>query len=146
MSGRAVKTALAIAAVGVPSLLFAARRGFTVIIVAGRSMNPTYDDGERLLVRRGSRRAARGSVVVFRTPDQIGARDVSWLVKRVVAVPGDPVPPDVRPVTGGTDVVPRGRLVVRGDNPHSVDSRRFGFVPVADVLGVAARRRDHLDV
>ncbi|ACU74690.1 signal peptidase I [Catenulispora acidiphila DSM 44928] len=122
-----------------------ARRRFTVVVVAGASMNPTYQDGDRLLVRRGGQRPERRAVVVFRTPPQIGATELRWLVKRVVAVPGDPVPRDVRRAAGGAAVVPPGRLVVRGDNPHSVDSRRFGFVAAADVLGVAAKRLDHLE-
>jgi type IV secretory pathway protease TraF len=109
-------------------------------------MAPTYHDGDRLLVRRGERPPARGAVVVFRIPAEVGRTELDWLVKRVVAVPGDPVPPDVRGAAGGALVVPPGRLVVRGDNPRSVDSRRFGFIPVADVLGVAARRLDHLDI
>jgi signal peptidase I len=128
--------------------LLALRRAFTVVVVAGHSMNPTYRDGDRLLVscraRRGrrGRRALRGKVVVFRTPEQITARDQRWLVKRVVAVPGDPVPADVQAATGGETVVPPGRFVVLGDNPRSVDSRRFGYVAFDELLGVAARRLD----
>ena len=39
--------------------------------------------------------------------------------------------------------VPPHCLLVRGDNPRSLDSRHFGYVPTADVLGVALRRRPH---
>ena len=72
---------------------------------------------------------------------------VDWLVKRVVAVCGDRIPDEIRPAIGGSDadtVVPSGCLLVRGDNPKSLDSRHFGYVPVADVLGVSMRRRPSL--
>ncbi|WP_307805400.1 S26 family signal peptidase [Streptomyces spirodelae] len=40
--------------------------------------------------------------------------------------------------------VPRGRLVLLGDNAHhSVDSRQLGYFPVARVLGVVLLARPH---
>src|SRR5690348_15310831 len=113
-----------------------ARARLRVVEVRGASMSPTYADGDRLLVRRGPARA--GQPVVFRRPERLGA-DVDWLVKRAVATAGQPVPP---PFDGtlGDRVVPAGRLLVRGDNPVSVDSRHFGYVAEADVLGTPIRR------
>jgi len=113
-----------------------ARARLRVVEVRGASMNPTYADGDRLLVRRGPARAGRP--VVFRRPERLGT-DVDWLVKRAVATAGQPVPP---PFDGtlGDRVVPAGRLLVLGDSPLSVDSRHFGYVAEKDVLGTPIRR------
>ncbi|MFE4974160.1 S26 family signal peptidase [Kitasatospora sp. NPDC056651] len=58
------------------------------------------------------------------------------MVKRLAALPGDPVPPSVRAVLpGGT--VPGGHVVLLGDNPDfSTDSRVWGAVPARNVVGV----------
>ena len=117
-----------------------ARRSHVVVTVVGHSMSPTYGDGDRLLVRRGTRGITRGAVAVFRMPAEHADDTLDWLVKRVVAIPGDAVPSEVRAATDGEEIVPTGFLVVRGDNPRSLDSRQFGYVPVQDVLGLAVRR------
>lgn len=113
------------------------RRALHVVQVTGDSMAPTFRTGDRLLVRRRPGAVPCGAVVVFRTPHR--ATDVGWLVKRVVAAPGDGVPAELRTVVTGP-VVPPGHVLVRGDNPHSVDSRHFGYVRHDDLLGVAVRR------
>jgi signal peptidase I len=65
-----------------------------------------------------------------------------WLIKRAVAVAGDPVPAEVASARGiafGTPVPP-GALVVLGDNRGaSSDSRIFGYVTDGDLLGVVLR-------
>ncbi|NUR61253.1 MAG: signal peptidase I [Catenulispora sp.] len=148
-------TAVSVAGVAAVAATVAARRALVLITVSGSSMSPTYTDGEKLLVRRSSPQV--GDVVVFRHPQlsrsarkgsaTAGATtrpDVDWMVKRVVAVPGDLVPEEfLRAVRAAEPqpVVPFGHLLVRGDNPRSLDSRHFGYVPAADVLGVAVRRR-----
>jgi signal peptidase I len=141
-----VFTTVVVVAAAVSALV--ARHALVLITVSGGSMSPTYADGEKLLVRRGGhRRPQVGDVVVFRHPQLARAMarpDVDWLVKRVVAVDGDRVPDEIRHAIGGSDAagaVPSGFLLVRGDNPQSLDSRHFGYVPVADVLGVSVRRR-----
>jgi signal peptidase I len=128
------------------------RRRYLVVAILGRSMLPTYADRDRVLVRR--RKAGRpvqaGDVVVADlTPRLVpgaggssGAplnaiRFADRVVKRVAAVPGDPVPagiavPDVR--------VPAGQLVLLGDNPaESADSRQYGYVPENEVIGMVLR-------
>lgn len=110
------------------------RRGLVLIRVVGDSMLPSYRAGDRIVVRR-SRRYRPGDVVVFRAPYR---SDVEWLLKRVVAVAGQPVPADCRAAVPNA-VVPPGQLLVRGDAAHSQDSRHFGPVPLAEVLGVALR-------
>ncbi len=130
-------TAVVVTAVAVLAL----RRGLQIIEVTGDSMAPTYQTGDHLLVRRRRGAVPRGAVVVFRTPQTSGraATDVDWLVKRAVAVPGDAVPADLRTAVA-EPVVPPGCVLVRGDNPHSVDSRHFGYVRHGELLGVAVRR------
>ncbi len=65
------------------------------------------------------------------------------LLKRVVAVAGDRIPPDwAEPdVHGlGGELVPPGCAVVLGDNrPTSWDSRHYGFVPRERIVGVVVR-------
>jgi nickel-type superoxide dismutase maturation protease len=82
-------------------------------------MTPTLLPGDRLLVAAGparwARRPAVGSVVAVRDP----RRPDRILVKRVAAVDGA-----------------AGTCTVAGDNPPaSTDSRQFGPVPLAGVVG-----------
>jgi signal peptidase I len=95
-------------------------RGLDAVEVRGRSMAPTLEPGDRLLVETWTYRRRPpeiGEVVV--TPDpRAPARE---LVKRVAAVEG-------------------GRVTLRGDAARSTDSRRFGSVPVRTVRTRAALR------
>ncbi len=102
------------------------RGRYVVVTVRGESMTPTYRPGDRLLVRR-TRKVRRGECVVFaEAPEQALALTAGWIVKRVVAVPGDDLP--------------AGQLAVRGDNPErSFDSRHFGPITTDRVLGVVLR-------
>jgi signal peptidase I len=59
------------------------------------------------------------------------------VIKRVAASAGERTP---RPVAAADPVVPPGHLVLLGDNPDgSGDSRQYGFVPAAAVVGVVVR-------
>jgi nickel-type superoxide dismutase maturation protease len=87
------------------------------VVVQGPSMIPTLDEGDRLVVWR-SNRLRLGDLVVVVDPHFTGR----LLVKRIVGL-GD------------------GSLVLGGDNSGvSRDSRSFGAVPLASVLGVARFR------
>ncbi|ACL06019.1 signal peptidase I [Desulfatibacillum aliphaticivorans] len=70
----------------------------------------------------------KGDVIVFVYPDDRS----KVFMKRVAALPGDTVT-----LPGGrSEKVPHGRIFVLGDNPKgSLDSRKFGTVPLADVMG-----------
>lgn len=145
--GTAVRCAalLAAGAVALAGAGALVRRKLLLIRVTGSSMAPTYEDGARLLVRTGIR-IQRGDVVVFRHPrGEQDPEQLRWLVKRVTALPGEPVPGDVLERVGARpgEAVPEGRMVVRGDAESTLDSRHFGYVPTGTVLGVVVPRRTH---
>lgn len=95
------------------------------VAVKGLSMAPTLLPGDHLLVRP-ARRLRRRDLVVVRDPDA-AAR---WVVKRVVALPGQSVVVDGRRLDAGDGIV------VLGDNPaQSTDSRTYGAVPLDAVHG-----------
>jgi signal peptidase I len=128
--------------------------GFRLARVKGHSMDPTYFNGQWLLVRRPnwpSPSLRVGDVVVFRLDDDL-------LVKRIAALPGQAIPEEkktvvlVRPshrrpgnwetavVSTDPGRVPPGQLYVLGDNPPvSDDSRSFGTVPISALLGRVIR-------
>lgn len=148
---------IALAAAATVAALAILRSLYLISSVTGRSMAPGFVPGDRVLVRRrASRRVSIGSVVLLPEPGARGSaarpRGVwaalaaapltrrSWVIKRVAAMPGDPVPGAVRDAVGGVCVVPPGMLVVLGDNiAQSADSRLWGFLRADDVLGVVVR-------
>jgi signal peptidase I len=158
-ASRAVGAAFATAALCAG--LTVLRRTLIAVTVRGRSMEPTYHDGDRVLVRR-DRPPRRGQAVVVEQPavspslggawdrpplrgtaraPAVSAR--SWVIKRLVAVPGDSIPRDRVPALAGVSegCVPPGKLVLLGDNPaNSYDSRRAGYFPAERILGVVVRR------
>lgn len=113
-----------------------ARRWLIVVTVHGRSMEPAYQNGDRLVARR-TQRARRGDVVVLAPwqPTPAG----HWLIKRVVAMTGDPVPDCITAALPGLAGVriPPGCLMVLGDNlAHSHDSRHEGAIRADRVRAV----------
>ncbi|MGC7094280.1 S26 family signal peptidase [Amycolatopsis lurida] len=106
-------------------------RKLVLVTVRGQSMEPTYREGDRVLVRRGAR-LVPGRVVVLASPP--GTVDQGWLIKRIAATAGDPVPDRLSGPAGTR--VPAGKLVLLGDNPEvSLDSREIGYFPADRVLG-----------
>ncbi|MEO7189904.1 MAG: signal peptidase I [Vicinamibacterales bacterium] len=123
--------------------------------VEGRSMLPTLEDQDRLIVNKLVylwEKPRVGDIVMVASPH---APDTT-LVKRVVALPGDvvrsekgrvyrndvPVPDDFVPDeyrssdTWGPEVVPEGFYFVLGDHRNnSSDSRLFGPVPEKYIKG-----------
>jgi len=132
----------------------------SIAVVEGHSMEPTLRNGQLFVVDRLRYRLApvsRGDVIAFRHGHDI-------YVKRVVALGGETVwllvrpatqsveliePPLVRPLRRATarhpslgylerQVVPQGHVFVVGDHRRvSYDSRDFGPVPLAAVIGRA---------
>ena|SRR5215831_3150074 len=120
------------------------------------TMERTIPPGARMLVVTGSG-LRRGDVVVLRVPARQSGTDDPF-VKRVIALPGDRVAccdsrgrvtvngkpldetylyPGNRPSASGFSVtLGPGRIWVMGDHRNiSVDSRRWGPVPVSGVKG-----------
>ncbi len=130
--------------------------------VQGMSMEPTLHNSELILVDKWSylfHAPSRGDVIVFVAPPQ-PSEDY---VKRIVALPGDTITINdttvtvdgvrlnetyVVPQNQGNPyayktiqnrVVPPNEYFVLGDNrAGSSDSRNWGFVPRANIIGQAA--------
>jgi signal peptidase I len=137
---RRLALALLVLAVGARWMV----RRLVAVTVTGDSMAPTFANGDRVLVARTSPRRLRvGDVVVAWLPGMPSAtseRDRPWLVKRVAALPGDPVPPAVC-ATIGDERVPPGQTVLLSDNAEgSLDSRDLGYVSADLVIGRVIRR------
>ena len=135
------------AAVATAATAWWVRREFVAITVEGMSMTPALYDGEKVLIRRGIRGLAKGRIVVLVRPHAISGwrhnppagRDLTssgWYIKRVVAMAGDPYPPEVN----RTGVVPSGHVVVMGDHRHSEDSKQHGPCPIDQILGIQVRK------
>lgn len=153
MSGYVI-AAVIVATVG--AMLGWLRWRLRVVTVIGDSMRPTLAPGDRLLVRRVPlARVRTGDIVVLALPDHVGTprptpggqtrhrpNGSNWLIKRVVAIPGEPVPASVAPVLAVRPGSPvrDGALIALGDNPDaSFDSREFGYLDADDLLGVVLR-------
>lgn len=131
----------ALATIALLTTVVVLRRRFAIVNVHGDSMSPAFAPGDRLLVRRTRLAAVRqGDVVVIASPDARPDMDPAdrWHIKRVAALPGDPIPPGI-PVT--EPVVPARRLVLLGDNSRrSADSRTTGFYRADALMGIVLRR------
>lgn len=121
-------------------------KNFQVVVVQGKSMEPTFHDQQVVIVTRtywlfGP--IERGDVVVIRRGEEL-------LIKRVVALPGDEIPPEYLPDPeslpdpGIARKVKPGHLYVVGDNlEHSEDSRTLGPIPFEEIVGkVPGARRE----
>lgn len=131
-------------------------RRLVAVTVRGMSMQPTYHDGDRVVARRDLVPTVGQVIVVqrpaletgwrtLRLPTKAGSTVLSsreWMIKRVVAVPGDPIPRDQIPALANVpeERVPAGKLILLGDNrTASFDSRQVGYFPADQVLGVVQR-------
>jgi len=131
--------------------------------VKGASMEPNFDDGQYLIIDELSyrfRQPARGEVVVFRYP----VDPSQFYIKRIIGLPGETVEvADGRIKITNTEhslgfvldeskylsatvstygdvkkVLGQGEYFVMGDNRSaSYDSRRWGILPEANIIGRA---------
>jgi signal peptidase I len=117
------------------ALVIRLRRQYLRVTVVGRSMAPTFEPGDLILVRRAGLAQLRvGDVIVFR---EAGG---SLLLKRLVAMPGDKVPDKLTGRLGADAIVPVNSLLVLGDaTERGNDSTHFGYLPAQAVVGIAAR-------
>lgn len=125
--------------------------------VPSQAMEPTIHVGDRIEVRGGT--THRGDIVVFATPPGQENSSVKYLVKRVVALPGERVEgkagvvlvngqkldePYVNAQCGdalgggpfAARTIPAGHVWVLGDNRcNSSDSRIFGPIATHTIVG-----------
>jgi signal peptidase I len=145
----------------IASLLPACRATETfTVMMQDSSMEPTYT--ARTLVRfRPAAEAQRGQVIAFEYPFPYPGRPRRVLIARVIGLPGDelelgpegilangrPLPePYVKHqerVAPAQVLVPPGTYYVLGDDRNNQrDSRWWGPLPAAKLLGVATSERD----
>jgi signal peptidase I len=136
------------------ALAAAARAAVHIYSIPSRSMAPTLEPGDQIVVTRYFRSLPeRGHVIVFRSTS--GSDEL--IVKRVIAVPGDlidsrlgrvrigghtlPEPYVLRAAASGAiepQLIPAESYYVLGDNrDDSLDSRSWGVVPRTHVVGRA---------
>jgi signal peptidase I len=144
--------AVVLIAVGVFFLLRVTVQSFVVV---GSSMEPSLEDGQRLLVNKvvyHLREPQRGEIIVFHQPNG-GSVD---LIKRIIALPGDIVEikegavyindsaidePYIKAAPSYTmaeEEIPEGKYFVLGDNRNnSNDSHSWGELPQQNIIGKA---------
>ena len=151
-----LKFVLIAAAIVFPIRLFIAQP----FIVSGASMDPTFHNGQYLIVDELSYRLqnpARGDVIIFRYPKN----PKEFFIKRIIGLPTETVSIDGNAITvtkadgskislsepyvvnhgnGSTQSYPlrAGEYFVMGDNrPESSDSRVWGVLPRDNIVGRA---------
>jgi signal peptidase I len=135
-------------------LYFAIDAVFARVRVINISMQPTFYEGDVLLVNKLAYKLGKvhtGDVVIFHNPNFLEED----YIKRLIGKPGDTVKADggtiyingiplqepyisQPPYYLGEWVVPAGNVFVLGDNRNSSsDSHSWGFVPMEDLVGKA---------
>jgi signal peptidase I len=154
-----VKIALIALVIVVPIRYFL----FQPFIVSGSSMSPNFSTGDYLIVDEISYRFStpqRGDVIVFNFPKDTSER----FIKRVIGLPGETVdivngqveiikdgktttldekylPSDLKTYPDSETILKADEYFVMGDNrEYSYDSRAWGIVPKANIIGNAFLR------
>ncbi|MDX2064480.1 MAG: signal peptidase I [Fimbriimonadaceae bacterium] len=120
---------------------------YRTVVVAGDSMAPTFQDGQWVLMDKRDRdQVSRGDVVVLKANGERFIKRVAyvegeqyfqwWDGRELIDMPYG-MPARKRTHNIRVRTVPEGYVYVLGDNvAHSEDSRDFGPVPVASIVGV----------
>ncbi|KAL6073819.1 Mitochondrial inner membrane protease subunit 2 [Balamuthia mandrillaris] len=110
--------------------------GFGINTVEGRSMYPTLEQGDWVLLNRRCT-LHKGRVVVLKAPYDPD----TLVIKRITGLQGDA---RWQSTDDGMDVqvsVPLGHCWLEGDNPkNSLDSREYGPVALGLIQGCATHR------
>lgn len=135
-------------------LYFAIDAVFARVRVVNISMQPTFVEGDVLLVNKLAYKLGKlhtGDVVIFHNPNDLEED----YIKRLIGKPGDvvrveggivfvndiPLEEDYiadSPYYSGEWTVPQGSIFVLGDNRNqSSDSHSWGYVPLEDLVGKA---------
>jgi len=137
---------------------------FQPFIVKGESMSPSFESGDYLIVDEISYRISepqRGDVVVFKYPKNTTQR----FIKRIIGLPGEKIviksgsvavtkttgeeiildeqylPDDLKTYGDTITILKADEYFVLGDNRmYSYDSRSWGIVPKANIIGKAFLR------
>ncbi|KAF8477134.1 peptidase S24/S26A/S26B/S26C [Kalaharituber pfeilii] len=116
---------------------------YAVASCTGPSMLPTLNVAGDLILHSKLHSRGRGCKVGDLV-SIIHPQDSSvYALKRIVGMPGDFVCVDPDPVTGGGTMiqVPEGHCWIVGDNlPHSLDSRKYGPIPLGLIRAKAIAR------
>lgn len=96
-----------------------------IVVVSGRSMEPTLTEGQALLLLKSAYWFAApqdGDIIVVQ-------HGTERYIKRIVACPGE-IPPEEK------EALPENQYYIMGDNREvSVDSRSFGAVSEELIIG-----------
>lgn len=135
-------------------LYFAIDAVFARVRVVNISMQPTFVEGDVLLVNKLAYKLGKlhtGDVVIFHNPNDLEEDYIKRLIGKpgdvvrveggVVLVNGIPLEEDYiadPPYYSGEWIVPQGSIFVLGDNRNqSSDSHSWGYVPLEDLVGKA---------
>lgn len=69
-------------------VIFVCKFFFKTIEVQGISMNPTYYEGDKLLVQTKFKTIKRNDVIIYETKSD---EDITYIIKRVIGIPGDTI-------------------------------------------------------
>ena len=149
---------------------FSAEKDTSLFLVSGPSMEPSLEDGQRIVIQKADDSVPRGAIIVTELPEAgyrfTTSQEIQFIVKRVIAIPGDVI--DIAPdntvrindavldepyltdeARNSTHAQGRithyelaeGEYFVLGDNREvSCDSRHFGPVEFHLISGVMMKK------
>lgn len=136
---------------------------YTFTVVKGKSMSPTFNEGDRIIIKRvNMNEIRRFDIIVFKDSEEN-----KYYIKRVIGLPGDNIiirnhneifvnNHKIKNLTINKDVeydlymfsqfvdfkefeIPKGEFFVLGDNrDNSKDSRQMGTISFEQVEGIGA--------